>query len=234
MTTDWSFGCAEYIDYENGVVRLDPMGLMNRLQSPWSINQKIDIFQCRTEVWQLGPAAQIIHQIEADHGPHSIWSHSAYAAISIFCSYFEVIGKILNPESQATWGTDKDFACGFRDVYPHYRKSNSDDNFEVNEFRDRVRNGIYHVALTKHGLRIHNDPSHSTQDYEVVPDPVNLRDKQYLVNPHLMIRTLTRHLPTMMERLRRAESTKDRLARKFEEVFDTFLIPQSQVPKKKP
>src|SRR4051794_30775972 len=94
------FRSSPYVDFNTGVVALDPMALLNTQGKPTSFAKKLRLFECRVEVWQLGVAAEMLRQIEAHHDGKSIWCHAAYGLVSVAFSYFEMIGKTVNPGSQ--------------------------------------------------------------------------------------------------------------------------------------
>ena len=71
------------------------------MTKPWTLARKIDLLECRVEVWQFGVAAEILKLIEKAKNP-CVWSHAAYSLVSIGFSYFEKIGKTLNPQSRAS------------------------------------------------------------------------------------------------------------------------------------
>lgn len=77
-----------------------------------------------------------------------------------------MIGKILNPSSNG-WRTSKqDFNFGFCDVYPPFGPTGIERSDpavpDVAQFRDRVRNGMYHLGYTK---------SHSTYTTHRISGP---------------------------------------------------------------
>ncbi|MCC6457411.1 MAG: hypothetical protein IT328_20820 [Caldilineaceae bacterium] len=217
---------SEFIDFNTGTVKIAPMRLAILLPRPLQLADKIRLFQCRIDVWNLGVAVQMLKTIEANEPP-SIWSHAAYGLIAIGCSYFEMIGKTLNPSSQKLKTAGTDFNYGFCDVYAeHAPSSGSYDDAHlplVKEFRDRVHSGIYHLGGTRRGLWIHNEPNISDKDFDVVQkfpaDP--LRDKYY-VNPHSMVRTIVDHFPTFIERLTDPSATYDPMRQKFQEFLSDF------------
>ena len=218
------FRSSEYIDFNTGTVICPPMVLMRRLKPPWSLEDKIRVFQCRVDVWQLGVAVDMLKQIESAPVQSSIWAHAAFGMLSVSFSYFEMIGKILNPESDKSTTSAQDFNWGFCDVYyPAYGESGLNASPEVKEFRNRVRNGIYHLALTKRGLRIHNNPALSTRDFDVKEhDNGSQTAKLYYVNPHAIVRTLVNRFPTFIQRL---QDPSAGLRTKFLEYFDDFFVP---------
>lgn len=218
---------SEYIDFANGTVSLDPMKLQHGLPLPWRSDDKLRLFECRVDVWLFGPAMLMLRRIEDARLP-SAWCHAAYGMFAVFLPYFEMIGKFLNPNAASTGTAGQDFNVGFCDVYPAFRPANNNyvDNIpsvskgvkaspnpdirKVVEFRDRARNGLFHVGYTKHGLLIHANTS--MQDVEE-------HDGNYLVNVHSMVRTLVNHFPTVMERIRGDTATRNR----FFIYFDTML-----------
>ncbi len=102
---------SEFLDFNTGIVKIDPM-LLVRLSPPVSFEQKVRLFHCRVDVWTLGVAVEILKQIESSERT-SIWSHAAYGLLAIGFSYFEMIGKTLNPKSSGKSGSGEDFNWGF-------------------------------------------------------------------------------------------------------------------------
>ena len=152
-------------------------------------------------MWQLGVAVAVLTSIEVNQPP-SIWSHAAYGLLSCAISYFEMLGKTLNPKSKKSCTAGVDFNYGFCDVYPSFANQNGKyediDMPNVKQFRDRLRNGLYHLAYTKNQLWIHNDASLTHEDFFVTTHS----SPKYLVNPHRMVRSLVNHLPSFVTRIR--------------------------------
>jgi len=221
-----TFRVSEFVDFNTGTVKIAPMKLWFTLSPPLQLADKIRLFHCRVDVWNLGVAAELLRQIES-HQPPSIWSHAAYGLISVGFSYFEMIGKTINPDSKKSGTAGKDFNFGFCDVYPEFipssRSYDDSDMPVVKEFRNRVRNGMYHLAYTKRNLLIHNNPSVSRKDFDVIQrsDGTNIVDV-YCVNPHSMIRTIVDHFPGFIARLNDADAKYYGMRQKFEEFFDDF------------
>lgn len=216
------FRASPYIDFNSGIVVTPPMELSRQRMSPRSLDDMIDLFECRVDVWHLGPAVQILKQIEA-HPHTSVWAHTAYALLGVVFTYFEMIGKSLNPASQPRRKAYLDFNYGFCDVYPAFDTDNGDRTDEalpdVREFRDRVRNGMYHLGYTKGGLFIHNAPSLTTADFFI--DRCS-QEPRYLVNPHQMTRTIVAHFPSFIGRLRDPTGQFDELRVRFQRFFMEF------------
>lgn len=217
-----TFRPSAYIDFDTGVVRKPPMELLAERRLPWSFDDKVDLFECHVDVLQLGPAVEVLKQIEA-HQPPSIWSHAAYALLAIGFTYFEMLGKTLNLKSQTAGTTGPDFNHGFCDVYPAFAlggAARTDTALpDVQGFRDRVRNGMYHLGSTKENLWIHNKPSTIPNDFFV---DKNGSSPVYYVNPHRMVRTIVAHFPTFTTRLRDPGPNSDGLRTQFGRFFDDF------------
>jgi len=151
----------------------------------------------------------------------SVWAHSAYALLAIIVPYFEMIGKSLNPASKERHTAGPDFNHGFCDVYPAFDIANgvrTDKALpEVVGFRDRLRNGLYHLGYTKGNLFIHNAPREIPEDFFV---DKSKPEHAYWVNPHQMTRTIMAHFPSFMGRLR--DLSQLGLRTKFEKFFKDF------------
>ncbi|MCH9647888.1 MAG: hypothetical protein K0U98_06590 [Deltaproteobacteria bacterium] len=198
------------------------MKLVQKRARPYSLQDMLDIFECRVEVWQLGPAANLLKELEKRKpGGTSAWAHSAYSLIAMLLFYFEMIGKTLNSRSPKP---SLDFNHGFCDVYPKFNpecKKPTDHNLPaVKAFRDRLRNGLYHLGHTKQGLFIHNEPR------SVYPEDFSVDEKEipakFMVNPHSMARTIIGHFPGFMSRLRDENTELDDLRSQFKRFFKDF------------
>jgi hypothetical protein len=227
-----TFRASEFIDFNAGVVFATPDTLYTSMPQPWSIDDKIRLFECRVEVWQLGPAVAILKQIEANQPP-SIWSHAAYGLVWILTSYFEMIGKSLNPNSRTSGTAGEDFAAGFRDVYPHYTLQMPDGrtlpDARLQHAWTVLRNGIYHLGYTKRGVVLHNSPD-VQDDFEGLPIPQggNVYTMALGVNPHSLTRTIVNHFPTFVARLK--DTAQTGLRKKFKEFVDDFHAPPPAKP----
>jgi hypothetical protein len=224
------FRDSEFMDFNTGTVKIAPMVLQGSLVAPRQRPESLRLFECRVEVWQLGVAVQVLREMESEpRSQSSIWSHAAYGLIAIAFSCFEMIGKTLNPKSAAKKGKPRlDFNFGFCDVYPEYvpslGKYDDSDVPIVGAFRDRVRNGMYHLAYTKQNLIIHHNLNISAKDFDVKPGSSGAGDVYYL-DPHLMVRTIVGHFPGFVQRLRDPDVRYDAMRKKFDEFFDDFHRP---------
>ena len=224
------FRDSRFVDFNAGTTKIPPMLLLHFLRRPLQFSDKVMFFQCRIEVWNLGVAVQILKEIESSKLP-STWSHAAYGMLAIGFAYFEMIGKTLNPNSGPTKTSGADFNYGFCDVYQEYMPASGicDDHHvpdAVKQFRNRVRNGIYHLAWTKKDLLIHNDPLRPTKDFDVEQRNIHGQSVNvYILNPHSMVHTIVDHFPTFIQRLEDPDARYDGMRRKFEEFVDTFHEP---------
>jgi hypothetical protein len=213
------FRNSEFIDFNTGTVFNPPMKVIARLPRPWDLYSKIQVFHCRVDVWHLGPAVQILKEIEGNEPP-SAWSHAAYGLLSVIVSYFEMIGKTVNPESKQRGSAGTDFVKGFQDVYQDSGLSED----AVKEFCDRLRNGLYHLGATKSGLWIHNSPAITDKDFDIIPkkDSSGIAVERYYINPHSVVRKVVNHFPTFIGRLKDPDPQYDKMRTKFEEFIDDF------------
>lgn len=213
-----TFRPSPYIDFNTGDVKVPPMTLIRSLgpRANQPLDTMLTIFECRVDVWQLGPAVDMLKLMDIEHPQTSVWAHSGYALIAIVFSYFEMIGKILNPSSEE-WRTSKqDFNYGFCDVYPKFAKAENERSDaaapDVTQFRDRIRNGMFHLGYTKSHLFIHNAPHQWPEDFMMV---MQGDERYYLANPHAVTRSIVAHFPTLMRRLRTPDGAFDQLRTKF-------------------
>lgn len=232
---------SRFIDFDTCVVTLAPMDLLKTKPvdpSKRTLEDKLDLFECRVEVWQLGVAVAMLREIETKKPP-SVWSHAAYGLISVVFSYFEMIGEIRNLTSGESGSSSEDFNRGFCELYAKFRPANgiykdklpqasgtwppNPDIQAVISFRDRIRNGMYHLAYTKRGVQLHNDFG-STDDFESkqIPDPADASQTItiYRINPHAVVRTVVDHFARFMADLQTAANTQ--LRAKFVQFYDDF------------
>jgi hypothetical protein len=214
------FRYSPHIDFDSGLVKNTPETLINEMIASHTPDEKLDLFECRVDVWQLGVAVEILKQVE-DNEPPSIWSHAAYGLVTLTTSYFEMVGKILNPVASPWKGAEREFNMGFCDVYPEYIPE--DGNMKkvrfVDGLRGRMRNGMFHLGYTKRWLIIHNGPE-IERDFQPirVQKPGGGYVQAYCVNPHKMTRTIVNHFPSVIDRIRK--SRPDGLWKSFLNFYD--------------
>lgn len=222
-----AFRSSPYIDFDSGDVRFPPMALRQILEpvAHQSLDQMLMDFECRVDVWQFGPAVAMVKLMEAraPDDQRSVWAHAGYVLLGACFTYFEMIGKILNPDSAGRNTSNTDFNYGFCDVYPAFATAGADRSDpalpDVKQFRDRVRNGLYHLGYTKRGVWIHHQPDQWPEDFTVTTERGM---RMYRVNPHHLIRTLVAHFPMLLIRLRNTSGACDGLRSKFREFYVDF------------
>jgi hypothetical protein len=222
-----TFRTSRFIDFDAGLVRVPPMVLQKSLppRDQQSIDQMLLLFECRVDVWKFGPAVEMLKAMDLAEDQGSVWSHSAYALLDVTCSYFEMVGKVLNPDSRISGTAGLDFNHGFCDIYPEFGTAGPDRTDTalpvVKAFRDRLRNGMYHLGYTKTELMIHNQPLDYPKDFMVVSQA---GCDFYLVNPHQMTRTIVAHFEGFMSRLRTFSGEFEPMRNKFREFFVDYHV----------
>jgi hypothetical protein len=92
-------------------------------------------------------------------------------------------------------------------------------------FRNRIRNGLYHLAYTKRGLRIHDDDEKSTDDFAVLVERSFFDRRKnidmFYMNPQRVVRSIITHFPTFTARLRSSRNAV--LRQTFSAFFDDFF-----------
>lgn len=212
------FRNSEFIDFNSGTVKIAPIQLQFRmtLAGPLQYADLVRLFCCRVEVWHLGVAVQMLHDIEFN-SPPSVWSHAAYGIVALLFNYFETIGRIINPKPVGQHATEMDFDFGFRDVYNDIRTSDGTE-YDPIQFYNRARNGLFYLGSTPHGLWVHNERSISVKDFDIIQK--NLADpasRKYYVNPHSATRTIVDHFPTFIERLIDSDPDNEAMRVRFRE-----------------
>jgi hypothetical protein len=217
------FRDSEFIDFNTGTVKVAPIQLQFRMKlaGPMRFSDLVRLFQCRIEVWHLGVAVQMLREIEYGQPP-SVWSHAAYGLLALLFSYFETIGKTLNPDANNSGTTESDFEVGFRDVYQEITTS-SGSSYDPKEFYRRARNGLFSLGSTKRGIWVHNEQSISTKDFDIIrKNPTDAASEKYYVNPHAVTRTVVDHFPTFIARLNEPDAQVEGMRARFEEYFGDF------------
>lgn len=101
-----------------------------------TLENKIDVFADRIIGWQIGIAKEIIqHEIK----------HSDFALLQIVFSYFEMIGKYLSGyvgDHGSSFYFKKGVKATFSEIGP-------EEEIFLNTLYKSVRNGLYHIGLTK-------------------------------------------------------------------------------------
>jgi hypothetical protein len=109
------------------------------IKDGWNFEKKVHVFQNRVLGWQLKLAGDMKLNNVPDRG---------YAQLMICLSYFEMIARYREGNV-----TDKDagkwFVKGIRYVFD---KQEPGYEGQLVEFYKRVRNGLYHIGMTRHNV----------------------------------------------------------------------------------
>lgn len=165
------------------------------------LDDKIEVFIARVEGWQLGPALEMI---KIGIG------YRAFALLAMVTSYFEMIAKY----SEGFVGERKSgtyFKKGLQQVFPEM--SLPDDEELLNAIYDRVRNGMYHIGMTKPKvLLVDPSPERGSIGYQQAEDLI-------AIVPDTLVDDLRIHFALFADQLRDKENGD--LRAKFEARFDS-------------
>jgi len=180
--------------------------------SPLSIDDKITIVFYRTDGWQLEIADQCINGKDGPDGQQVVRpiQHSGFAALHIVLSYFETIAK-YQAGFAGSRKSEHYFREGVYSVLPLLREESSEvaDSL-LDTLYSEARCGLYHSGIS--GPRII-----LTADIQV---PMQFEDqtRKLLINPHLLVPELRRHLRGYIEEVREVNNRE--LRKNFERRFD--------------
>jgi hypothetical protein len=120
----------------NMIFAISPKHTSDQLDHPLTLNEKIEIFIARVQGWQIQPAL--------DMQNHSI-AHRGFAQLFIVISFFEMVGKYRAGFIGEGWSA-KYFKEGLRWTFPEIKEQ---DVQVLDAFYSSVRNGLYHLGITK-------------------------------------------------------------------------------------
>jgi hypothetical protein len=186
---------------------------------PWppSFEQKVDIFYHRLLGWQLHvadlvsnggkPLAKVGEELETLR----TIPHSGFAVLQICLSYFETMAQYqrVNPSTKC----DGDFFReGVHAVFPELgkRRPAEIDAF-LNILYKNARCGLYHSSMTRVGVGLGQPGNNIAMAF----NPAN---KQLVIDPHVLPRTLKAHLESYRQQL--LDSNNSDLRRNFEMQFN--------------
>jgi len=179
---------------------VSPTSQRKDFSDPYTLADKLRIFEERVDGWQLTIAEEMLTQINAQ-SPKSM-QHAAYAMISVIFSYFEMIGNCLVSASGAT----SKFKAGFKSVFSKLGLSNK----QLAKIYSQVRCGLYHVAYTKRGVIIDG----------TFTDVIKITGTRIEMNPHLLIPAVRTHFKQFMVDLK-AKQPNDPMISRFEALFNS-------------
>lgn len=170
-----------------------------------SLDDKITIFEDRVLGWQIAIAEALHSLIRAPENEGKPIQHGGFVLLGALFSYFEMIAQYQHGEPSKGKAGDF-FGRGLNAVFP--------GKFTATQQQviwDRIRNGMYHSALTKKGALIDGD---YTESIEIDGGTVK-------VNPHLLVAELRTHFEGYVGGLRSGK--EDRA--KFEQMYDFATQP---------
>jgi hypothetical protein len=165
-----------------------------------TLEDKIEIFRDRVQVWHFDVAMEIERQINLDHDQSRPMKHAGLSLVPMLMWYFEMVAEIRSGPSGTELKSVR-FARGFEDVYPKLLKAN-----DVKKVWRRVRNGMYHNGYMNRGTLFSGDfPAAFQVD----------NDGNVCVNPHRFVKTIQVHFTNLIEELNDPANSKLRTT--FEE-----------------
>lgn len=162
-----------------------------------TLENKIDIFVDRISGWQIGIAKKIIqHEIQ----------HSGFALLHIVFSYFEMIGK-YSSGYVGDHESGSNFKKGVRITFPEI---GVEEEVFLNTLYKSVRNGLYHVGMTKINVALRCD----------IPGSIgfNSETKLLVICPDRLVDDLDIRFRDFVTTLRDPSNTE--LRRNFDSRFD--------------
>jgi hypothetical protein len=162
-----------------------------------TLENKIDVFADRIDGWQIGIAKKIIqHEIQ----------HSGFALLHIVISYFEMIGKYLSGYV-GDRGSRSNFKKGVKATFPEI---GPEEEVFLNSLYQSVRNGLYHLGMTKINVMLRCD----------IPGSIgfNSERKILVLSPDRLVEDLDIRFRNYVTELRNPENKEMR--KNFESRFD--------------
>jgi len=165
-----------------------------------TLDDKIEVFIARVEGWLLGPALEMISNGTKDR---------SFALLSMVTSYFEMIGRYAD----GYVGRNKAghyFKFGLKLVFRDMALPDGEEL--LNALCDRVRNGLYHVGMTK--------PRVLVVQAADLPGSIGYNPSQDLIAlvPDVLVDDIRIHFSSFARELR--DKANGSLRAKFEARFD--------------
>ena len=188
---------------------------------PFSLEDKITLFEDRILGWKLNIADQLINGSQEK----SPIRHLGYATLDIVFSYFEMIAKY---EAGFTGGESKKyFKQGVYSVFPEFKNTSPPERTPLSPvgnvvslidvvlglMYEGIRCGLYHSGITNGKIFLTGEIK--------TPIAFELQYQMLIVNPHLLVPKLKIHLQDYVERLKDANNTDLRAKFEVRYEFDT-------------
>ena len=161
-----------------------------------TLENKIDVFTARIEGWQLGIAKEIISKEIP---------HRGFALLHIVFSYFEMIGKYIH----GYIGNDKSGFYFRKGVQATLEISPDEESF-LKALYSSVRNGLYHLGMTKINVMLRDD----------IPRSIGFNSERNIlvISPDRLVEDLDIRFHDYIAKLRNPK--KVNLRENFEKRFD--------------
>lgn len=186
---------------------------------PHTLDTKITLFEDRVLGWKLNIADQLING-SLEKSPIR---HSGYATLDIVVSYFEMIAKYEDGFTGRK--SEEYFKKGVYSVFPEFKNIQppaqtslslvgnvvSLIDIVLDLIYEGVRCGLYHSGIT-------NGKIFLTGEIET-PMAYDIQLQMLIVNPHLLVPRLKKHLNDYVSKLRNENNAE--LRSKFEKRYDS-------------
>lgn len=192
---------------------ITPFSKDTAFKSPWTIDDKIRIFEESTRGWQLD-IAEICINGGKDHAGNNIpiIKDSGFAVLHILLSYFEMIAKYEDGFTRIG-KSEFYFKEGVKSVFPNlYDESRNTVDRLLDIMYHKTRCGLYHGGLTEKNVILTGEVD--------FPIGFDAKNEILVINPHKLPRTLMDHLDNYVTKLR--DSKYLEIRKNFERRFDSY------------
>jgi hypothetical protein len=167
------------------------------INSPPTLENKIEVFQRRVIGWQIDIADQLLQKIE----------DSGFAALAVLGSYPEMMWQYRN--GQLSKGKSRQAFCEeMTRIYPLFDLKYPQNKDALDRIYDEVRCGMYHSGITKKRVALSGSFNSAIE--------IAL-DGSVKVNPHLWPEDFRQYLYNYIAQLR--DTRNEDLRQKFETRF---------------
>jgi hypothetical protein len=179
---------------------ISPTHNLEDFPSGLTLDDKIEVFIARVDGWLLGPAREMIAMGVGYRG---------FALLAMVTSYFEMIAKYRDGFTKAR-KSGYYFKQGLQLVFPEMSLPDAEDLLLA--LYDKVRNGLYHVGMTKPGVIL--------VDPDFCPGSIAYKEEQgtIAIAPDTLVDDLSIHFKDFANELRNPANQE--LRSNFEKRFD--------------